>query len=76
MDRIVDDLNAEIERLIQARNLLLGGNFNRRGRRGGRVGAPPGRILSADARRRISESMKKRWAERRKAQGARRQKAA
>jgi hypothetical protein len=76
MDRIVEDLNAEIERLIQARNLLLGANFNRRGRRSGRVGAPPGRILSADARRRISEGMKKRWAERRKAQSAKRAKAA
>jgi hypothetical protein len=76
MDRIVDDLNAEIDRLIQARNLLLGGNSFRRGRRGGRVGAPPGRVLSADARRRISEGMKKRWAERRKAQAAKRPKAA
>ncbi len=76
MDRIVDDLNAEIERLIQARNLLLGGNSFKRGRRGGRVGAPPGRVLSADARRRISEGMKKRWAERRKTQAAKRPKAA
>jgi len=75
MDRIVQDLNAEIERLIQARNLLLGGNFNRSGRRG-RVGAPPGRVLSADARRRISAGMKKRWAERRKAQAAKKSKAA
>jgi hypothetical protein len=75
MDRIVQDLNAEIERLIQARNLLLGGNFNRSGRRG-RVGAPPGRVLSADARRRISEGMKKRWAERRKAHAVKKQKAA
>ena len=76
MHHIVENLNAEIERLIQARNLLLGGNSFRRGRRGGRVGAPPGRVLSADARRRISEGMKKRWAERRKAQAAKKQRAA
>jgi len=76
MDRFIEDLNREIERLTRARDFLLGTNSSRRGRRPGRIGAPLGRILSADARRRISEAMKKRWAERRRAQTSRGQKAA
>jgi hypothetical protein len=76
MDRFVDDLNREIERLTRARNVLLEVSSRRRGRHHGRVGAPPGRVLSADAKKRISEGMKKRWAERRRAQGGRGQKAA
>ena len=68
MDRFVDDLNREIERLTRARDFLLRTGSNRKGRHRGRVGAPPGRVLSVDARRKISAGMKKRWAERRRAQ--------
>jgi len=69
MDRIVQDLNAEIERLTRARNVLLG---NGRGRGGQvRTGGRRRRRLSAEGRRKISEAMKKRWAERRKAIAAR-----
>jgi hypothetical protein len=69
MDRIIDDLNTEIDRLTQARDLLLG---NSRGR-GAQVkrGVRRRRRLSAEGRRKISEAMKKRWAERRKAIAAR-----
>jgi len=76
MDRFVDDLNREIERLTRARDFLLQTSANRRARHRGRVGAPPGRVLSAQARRKISEGMKKRWAERRRAQSSRGHKAA
>ena len=76
MDRFIEDLNKEIERLTRARNVLLETSSYRRGRHRGRVGAPPGRVLSADAKRKISEGMKKRWAERRRSQSGRGQKAA
>ena len=75
MDRIVQDLNAEIQRLTQARDLLLG-KKSRPGRPAGSTGArKTGRRLSPEGRRRISEAMRKRWAERRK-QGAKNLKAA
>ena len=47
MDRFVEDLNREIERLTRARDFLLRTGSNRRARHHGRVGAPPGRVLSA-----------------------------
>lgn len=80
MDRIIEDLNSEIERLTRARDVLLG-----KGRSAGRRGKSlsysgpswGGRRLSAEGRRKISEAMKRRWAERRKQQAiGKKQKAA
>ena len=75
MERIVEQLNAEIDRLTQARNLLLGTTSHRKAGQS-RIGATPGRVLSAEYKRRISAGMKKRWAERRKQQAGKRPKAA
>lgn len=73
---IIAEIDAEIARLQQARDLLGGG--------GGSVTtkAKPGRpkafankpqrikrVLSAEARKRIGDAQKRRWAERRKAAG-------
>jgi hypothetical protein len=69
MDRIIDDLNAEIERLTRARDLLMGSGRGRGARV--RLGVRRRRRLSAEGRRKISEAMKKRWAERRRAIAAR-----
>jgi hypothetical protein len=54
---LIAALDAEIDRLQQARNLLAGGT----GTRGGK------RVMSAEARARISATMKKRWAQRKQA---------
>jgi len=64
-------LDAEIERLQQARQLLSGSyggsrNGNPRAFRGSSFGRPR-RRMSADVRRRISEAQKKRWAARKRA---------
>jgi hypothetical protein len=56
---IITAIDAEISRLQQARNLLAGS----RGTGGGK------RVMSADARARISAAQKKRWAQKRKKAG-------
>ena len=61
-------LDAEIERLQEARKLLSGTVGS--ARNGSRLGAPSHRgrrRMSAEARRRISLAQKKRWAARKKA---------
>jgi hypothetical protein len=70
VSQILSEIDREIERLQQARNLLAGGaTGSRRGTSssskaaGKRIGR---RKMSAEARRRISEAQKARWAERRK----------
>ena len=78
VNRIVQEIDAEITRLQQARTLLLGGSTtatpkkNPVGRPAGTSKAAPGRKrrLSAEGRKRIADAMKKRWAERRKQQGS------
>jgi hypothetical protein len=84
LNRILSDLKAERDRLDRAIAALEGssGDATRAGgaRRG--PGRPAGsgkgngrrrrrgpRVMSADARRRISEAMRKRWAERKKRGG-------
>jgi hypothetical protein len=69
--RIISEIDAQIEKLQQARSLLAGTQTNRTGR-----GRPKGtkvavavaakRRLSPSGRKAISEAMKRRWAERRK----------
>ncbi len=77
--QIVQEIDAEISRLQQAKALLLGSGGTVRK---GRVGRPPAdpfkapkvarkkRRLSAEGRKRIADAMKKRWAERRKQQSS------
>lgn len=60
-NELVASIDAELSRLTEARNLLLGGS----GREGGktpRVRIASKRILSTEARKRISEAQRKRWA--------------
>lgn len=72
VDEILIEIDREIERLQQARNLLAGSTGKSTGKRG--ASATPKtatkrrgkRKLSAEGRRRISEALKKRWAERKK----------
>ena len=64
IDRILEELRAERDRVNQAIEALGGASSTGRGRRGGRRGK---RRLSAEGRRRISEAAKRRWAMARKA---------
>lgn len=75
VNEILAEIDREIERLQQARNLLAGSPARRTGGRRAAAPAAPKpetkkrgkRRLSAEGRRRISEALKKRWAERKKA---------
>ncbi|MDE3105557.1 MAG: hypothetical protein KGK08_10320 [Acidobacteriota bacterium] len=78
VSRIIAEIDAQIAKLQQARELLAGAAAPRTGR-----GRPKGsknvaksaasakrkRNLSPEGRKRIAEAMKRRWAERRKQQG-------
>ncbi len=73
VQRIIAEIDAQIAKLQQARSLLAGAAAPR-GRGPGRPkgsknvsGTRRKHKLSAEGRRRISESQKRRWAERRKA---------
>jgi transposase len=74
VSRIIAEIEAEILRLQQARELLSGGTAKvskGRGRpKGSKNAAKPTtgkkRRLSPEGRKRIADAMKKRWAERRK----------
>ncbi len=75
VSRIIAEIDAQISKLQQARELLSGTAVKAKGR-----GRPKGsknvktavkakprkRKISAEGRKRIAEAMKKRWAERRK----------
>ena len=76
VSRIISEIDAQIQKLQQARSLLAGTQAARTG-----PGRPKGskntataiaqkpaanRKLSAEGRKRIADAMKKRWAERRK----------
>jgi hypothetical protein len=78
--RIIAEIDAQIQKLQQARALLAGASQPVRAGRGRpkgstkavaatTAGAPAGRRkrkLTAEGRKRIADAMKKRWAERRK----------
>jgi hypothetical protein len=75
VSRIVAEIDAQIEKLQQARSLLAATMTAPRvgpGRPKGKTtvaapaAAPRKRKLSAEGRKRIADAMKKRWAERRK----------
>jgi hypothetical protein len=75
--KLLTEIDAEIERLQQARATIAGLNLGtsvvakpKRGRPKGSTNAPKPakrkRNLSPEGRKRIAEAMKRRWAERRK----------
>jgi hypothetical protein len=78
VSRIIAEIDAEISKLQQARELLSGTTTAQAGKRPGRPkgsknpkAAPPAaptskRKLSPEGRKRIADAMKRRWAERRK----------
>jgi hypothetical protein len=71
VSQILIEIDGEIARLQQARDLLAGSNAKvgkRRGRAAAKKAAkaPAKRKLSPEGRRKIAEAMKRRWAERRK----------
>lgn len=75
VNQILSEIDNEIARLQQARNILAGGTASgTRGRpRGSSAAAKPAkkkkggrRRMSAEARKRLSEALKARWAERKK----------
>ena len=77
--QIVAELDQEIARLKEARELLAGGaSGRRRGRPKGSTNSPRGskRKLTPEGRKRISEALKRRWAAQRKAKAAKSAKAA
>ena len=74
VSRMIAEINAEISRLEQARELLSGttakagkGPGRPKGSKNAKAAAPSKRKLSPEGRKRIADAMKKRWAERRKA---------
>lgn len=81
VSQILIEIDNEISRLQQARDLLAGSN-SRGSRRGSYVSAAKAakgsgkRRLSPEGRRKIAEAMKRRWAERRKEQAAKAAKSA
>ena len=80
-DQVIQVIDAEIERLQQARAVLAGSGTKRTAGRSkvattghaATTSAKPvnrKRRLSAEGRKRIADAMRKRWAERKKAQGS------
>lgn len=75
VSRIIAEIDAQISKLQQARELLAGttakaagkGPGRPKGSRNAKAAAPHKRKLSPEGRKRIADAMKKRWAERRKA---------
>ena len=71
VSKIVAELDKEIARLKEARELLAGSSSSHRGPGKKKSAAKPHkRTMTVEGRRRIAEAMKKRWAERRKQQAA------
>lgn len=72
VDQILSEIDREIARLQQARNILAGTTgATGRGRRASTAEKPAKkrrgrRRMSAEGRKRISEALKARWAERKK----------
>jgi hypothetical protein len=69
VSQILSEIDNEIAKLQQARNLLAGGDNHSLGRGASKASSPAvkaPRKLSAEGRRKIGEAMKRRWMERRK----------
>ena len=80
VSNIISEIDLQIQKLQQARDLLAGGDEGVRRGPGRPKGsktlvasaepaAPKKRKLSAEGRKRIADAMKRRWAERAKANG-------
>ena len=75
VSRIIAEIDAQISKLQQARELLAGttvstakGPGRPKGSKNAKAtGSPVKRKLSPEGRKRIADAMKRRWAERRKA---------
>ncbi len=68
VSRILAEIDSEIERLQQARNLLVGAGGRQRVSSASKPvkRATRKRRISAEGRRRISEALKRRWAAKKK----------
>jgi hypothetical protein len=74
IDKIVEDLKKERDRIVSAIAALVGGGSAATGKRRGRKPGPKASTttgrgrggISKEGRKRLSELMKKRWADRRK----------
>jgi hypothetical protein len=73
VSRIIAEIDAQISKLQQARELLAGttssnakGAGRPKGSKSAKPSAPKKRRLSPEGRKRIADAMKRRWAERRK----------
>jgi hypothetical protein len=76
VSRIIAEIDAQISKLQQARNLLAGAAKTARPgpgrpRGSGKTSTTKKRKLSPEGRKRIADAMKKRWAERRKQNASR-----
>ncbi len=74
VSRIIAEIDAQIAKLQQARELLAGASVKKAGPgrpKGSKntTAAPRKRKLSPEGRKRIADAMKRRWAERRKQTG-------
>jgi hypothetical protein len=65
--KLVADIDAEIERLQQARALLNGAEAKRKPGRSAKKTTPKKRTMSAEGRARIAAAQKARWAKAKKA---------
>ena len=73
VNRIIAEIDAQISKLQQARELLSGsvakaakGPGRPKGSKNSKAAVAPKRKLSPEGRKRIADAMKRRWAERRK----------
>ena len=68
VSQILKEIDNEIARLQEARNLLAGGDGRRSGRGPANSASPvrKRRRLSAEGRKKIADAMKRRWMERKK----------
>ncbi len=73
VSRIIEEIDTQIAKLQQARELLSGtvtkvgkGRGRPKGSKNAKAAAPRKRKISPEGRKRIAEAMKRRWAERRK----------
>ena len=72
VSKILKEIDSEIARLQEARDLLAGGEGRRSGRASAQSASPvrKRRRLSAEGRKKIADAMKRRWMERKKAAAA------
>jgi hypothetical protein len=75
IENLIPEIEAEIARLTQVRNLLAGTESPATKRRGRPAGValakkPPKRVMSPEARERIAAAQRKRWAKQKKAAAA------